>query len=112
MFGSRSAIGAYSKIGVETAVSEASPHQLIVLLFEGAREALILAKAAMESGDIPKKGIAISKAIDIIVNGLRAALNMEEGGDLSQNLSALYDYMSRRLLHANLKNDSKYGVEF
>ena len=99
------AVGAYSNVGVETAVTEASPHRLVVLLFEGAKEAIILAKAGIEAGDIQKKGVSISKAIDIILNGLRASLNMEEGGDLSQNLYALYDYMARRLLYANVNND-------
>ena len=99
------AANAYANVGVETAVPEASPHKLIVLLFEGAREAIILGRAGMEAGDIQKKGASISKAIDIILNGLRASLNMKEGGELSQNLYALYDYMARRLLHANVNND-------
>lgn len=107
MFGTRlDPINAYSKVGIGTAVSSASPHQLIVLLFEGARQAIVVARAGMEAGDIPKKGAAITKAIDIILNGLRASLNLEEGGNLAQNLYALYDYMARRLLHANLNNDS------
>ena len=106
MFGSKlDPINAYSKVGVGTAVSTASPHQLIVLLFEGARQAVVVARAGIESGDVPKKGAAITKAIDIILNGLRASLNLEEGGNLAQNLYALYDYMARRLLHANLNND-------
>ncbi len=105
MFASKSPAKAYAKVSVETAVSEASPHQLISLLFDGAREAIIVAKAAMEVRDIAKKGTSISKAIDIILNGLRVSLDLEQGGDLAQNLYALYDYMSRRLLHANLKND-------
>lgn len=107
MFGTKfDPINAYSKVGIGTAVSTASPHQLIVLLFEGARQALIVARAGIEAGDVPKKGAAITKAIDIILNGLRASLNLEEGGNLAQNLYALYDYMARRLLHANLNNDS------
>lgn len=106
MFGTRvDPINAYSKVGIGTAVSTASPHQLIVLLFEGARQAIIVARSGIEAGDVPKKGAAITKAIDIILNGLRASLNLEEGGNLAQNLYALYDYMARRLLHANLNND-------
>lgn len=107
MFGTKlDPINAYSKVGIGTAVSSASPHQLIVLLFEGARQAIVVARAGIEAGDVPKKGAAITKAIDIILNGLRASLNLEEGGNLAQNLYALYDYMARRLLHANLNNDS------
>ncbi len=106
MFGARiDPANAYSKVGLNTAVSTASPHQLIVLLFEGARQAVIVARSGIEAGDIPKKGAAITKAIDVILNGLRASLNLEEGGNLAQNLYALYDYMARRLLHANLNND-------
>ena len=106
MFGSRTnPASAYSSVGIETAVPGASPHQLIVLLFEGARQAVVIARAGIDNGDIPQKGMAITKAIDIILNGLRASLNLEEGGDLAQNLYALYDYMARRLLHANQNND-------
>ena len=106
MFGSNlNPAKAYSTVGIETAVQNSSPHQLVILLFEGAREAVIIARSGIEAGDIPKKGMAISKAIDIILNGLRASLNVEEGGNLAQNLYALYDYMARRLLHANMRND-------
>ena len=106
MFGTKiDPIDAYSKVGIGTAVSTANPHQLIVLLFEGARQAVIVARSGIEADDIPRKGAAITKAIDVILNGLRASLNLEEGGDLAQNLYALYDYMARRLLHANLNND-------
>ena len=59
----------------------------------------------MGRGDIPAKGEALSKAISIIDEGLRAALNLESGGEIAQNLMALYEYISTRLLHANLKND-------
>ncbi|MDR2613973.1 MAG: flagellar export chaperone FliS [Candidatus Accumulibacter sp.] len=107
MFGTKiDPINAYSGVGVGAAVSAATPHQLIVLLFEGARQAVVVARSGIETGDTPRKGAAITKAIDIILNGLRASLNLEEGGDLAQNLYALYDYMARRLLHANLHNDT------
>jgi flagellar protein FliS len=107
MFGTKSnPIDAYGAVGVGAAVSTASPHQLIVLLFEGASQAIVVARSAIEAGDVARKGNSITKAIDIILNGLRASLNLEQGGDLAQNLYALYDYMARRLLHANLHNDT------
>lgn len=104
---SRSGVQAYATVGIESGVMSASPHQLIVMLFDGAQSALVRARILMSQGDIPAKGAALSKAINIIDNGLSAGLDMEKGGELAQNLSALYDYMSRRLLHANLHNDEQ-----
>ncbi|MCZ4058145.1 flagellar export chaperone FliS [Pantoea sp. LMR881] len=101
----KSGIQAYAQVGVESAVMSASPHQLVVLLFDGALSAMKKATILIEQGDIPGKGQAISKAINIITNGLRAGLNHEAGGEISANLDNLYDYMIRRLLQANLHND-------
>ena len=103
----RSGSQTYAQVGLESGVMSASPHQLIVMLFDGAQSALVRARILMSQGDIPAKGAALSKAINIIDNGLSAGLDMEKGGELAQNLSALYDYMSRRLLHANLHNDEQ-----
>lgn len=98
-------ISAYRSVDVNSSVSTADPHQLIALLFEGGIAAIAHAKGEMARGNIPQKGAAISKAIDIIENGLSASLNMDAGSDLSEKLKALYDYMVARLLYANLKND-------
>ncbi|MCE0845782.1 flagellar export chaperone FliS [Buttiauxella sp. A2-C1_F] len=96
---------AYAQIGVESAVMSASPHQLIVLLFDGALSALVRARLFMQQGEVAAKGEALSKAINIIDNGLKAGLNHEQGGELVDSLSSLYDYLVRRLLQANLHND-------
>jgi flagellar protein FliS len=105
MFGSpNSGANAYAKVGMETGVVAANPHTLVVMLFEGAMVAVASAIQHMQAGDIEKKGASISKAIMIIDAGLRASLNKEAGGGLALNLDALYEYMSRRLLIANLKN--------
>ncbi len=104
---SQSGAQAYQKVGLESGVMNASPHQLIMMLFDGAQSALIRAKILINQGETAAKGAALSKAINIINNGLSAGLDMDKGGELAQNLSALYDYMSRRLLHANLHNDEQ-----
>ncbi|EOX6879379.1 MULTISPECIES: flagellar export chaperone FliS [Enterobacter cloacae complex] len=106
-----SGVQSYQNIGVESAVMNASPHQLIVMLFDGAHSALIRARLFLDAGHLAEKGLALSKAINIIDNGLKSALNMEAGGELSINLASLYEYMVRRLLIANLHNDVEAIVE-
>lgn len=107
MFGSRqTGVSAYAKVGMETGVVAASPHKLIVMLFDGALVALSTALNSMRSGNIGEKGKSISKAIMIIDSGLRAALDKKAGGEIAEGLDALYEYMSARLLTANLNNDT------
>lgn len=100
----RRAAAAYAEVGVETGVSTADPHKLILMLFEGALLQIGTATAALENKNVPAKGAAISKAIEIITNGLKVSLDFEAGGDLAERLGALYDYMTQRLLYANLHN--------
>lgn len=99
---------AYNKVGIETGVDIADPHQLILMLFEGAMLAIASASLHMQrhegAEDTARKGEAISKAINIICNGLKASLDQEAGGELAGKLGALYDYMCARLLHANIHN--------
>ena len=99
------ALNAYGKRNLATEVETASPHRLIVMLFEGAIAACHMAKLHMQSGAIADKGMAISKAIAIIQEGLLLSLDREQGGELATNLASLYDYMGRRLIQANIKND-------
>jgi flagellar protein FliS len=96
---------AYAKVGLETGVVAASPHRLIVMLFEGAMTSVQNALGHMETGAIEKRGMAISKAIMIIESGMRASLDKTAGGAIAANLDSLYEYMGTRLLQANLKND-------
>lgn len=96
---------AYATVGLETAIMGASPHQLITMLFDGLLKALNRAQWAIDAGNVAERGMATSKAIDIIDNGLNAALDMEKGGEIAQNLHQLYAYMSRTLLKANREAD-------
>jgi flagellar protein FliS len=103
----RGGANAYAKVGVETGVAAASPHKLVVMLFEGAMVAVASGIQHMQTGDVGKKGEAISKAINIIENGLRVSLDKKAGGEIALNLDALYEYMSSRLVTANLKNQTQ-----
>lgn len=105
MFGKSSrGANAYANVSMETGVTSASPHKLIVMLFDGALVAVATAEQQMKTGNIQAKGKSISKAISIIDNGLRASLDKKVGGQIAESLDALYAYMSNRLLVANLKN--------
>ncbi len=97
---------AYRKVGLETQLDSASPHKLVLMLFEGAMLSLANASHHMQSGNIGEKGMAISRCIEIISSGLQASLDHESGGELAGRLDSLYEYMGQRLLHANLKNDA------
>jgi flagellar protein FliS len=101
----RGALNAYAKVEVEAGISNASPHKLILMLFEGALTALAAARVNMLLKNVAQKGQAISKAIAIIDEGLKVSLDEKAGGELAQNLKALYEYMCHRLLLANLHNN-------
>ncbi len=106
MFGSaRQAISAYQKVGIDAAIEVADPYRLILLLFAGAQVAIGNARAAIQQQDIAARGEAVSKAIDIIGNGLKVSLDLEQGGEIAARLHALYDYLVMRLLRANMDND-------
>lgn len=106
MFGSsRSGANAYAKVGLETGVVAASPHKLIVMLFEGAIVAINNAKTHMQAGQFEDKGKAITKAVLIVDEGMRASLDKKAGGDIAANLDALYGYIIQCLMRANLRND-------
>lgn len=98
---------AYATIGLETKVLSATPEQLITLLFDGALAAAAKAQLYLQNGDIPGRGNAISKAIDIVESGLKASIDMEAGGELARNLAATYDLITRYLLQANLEADAE-----
>lgn len=99
----RGSLQAYKKVSIDSQLSAASPHKVIQMLMAGAIERLIQGKAAMAQGDLSVKGERLGKALDIIIN-LRACLSMDDGGDIADNLDAIYDFMIRQVSTANLEN--------
>ncbi|MFO1264213.1 MAG: flagellar export chaperone FliS [Rhodoferax sp.] len=97
---------AYKRVAVDTALDAASPHQLVVMLFDELLRSLESARRAIARGDVPDKVKHIGKALRIVEEGLRAPLNLEAGGELAANLHALYEYCSHKLVLANVRSDA------
>ncbi|TBR37193.1 MULTISPECIES: flagellar export chaperone FliS [Dyella] len=96
--------GAYQQVRSHGGVESADAHGLIAMLMDGAIERLIRARSHMERGEIAAKADVMTRIMDI-VSELRGSLDTKVESPLVGQLSALYDYMGNRLLHANLHND-------
>lgn len=94
-------IGHYRSVGAYGAASANDRVQLIMSMMQGGLDRIATAKGHMTRQEVAEKGQAINGAIGLI-DGLRACLDMEQGGKIASNLEALYDYMTRRLVEANL----------
>ena len=101
----RRQLGAYRNVQVSTGVDGASPHRLVVMLFDGLMDCFAQARGALRSGNIEVKCNEISRAVRIVDEGLKSALNLKEGGRLAADLNDLYAYVNLRLTYANLHND-------
>ena len=99
----RHALSAYVKTGIESAVPEADPHQLVMMLFDGALAAIADARLNMIRGQIAARGKAISKAMSIVDQGLKCSLDRDRGGEIAERLHALYEYICEKLFEANVK---------
>jgi flagellar secretion chaperone FliS len=98
------ALQEYQQIGTTNTVGESSPHHLIQLMMEHALSRINFARGHMERKEIASKGKNIGDAISVI-NGLQVSLNHKANKRMSENFDALYTYMMRRLLQANLNDD-------
>lgn len=96
----------YARVGVETGTADASPHKLIAMLFDGFDDALARARGALASGQVEVKCRALSHAVRLVEEGLKAGLDLRSGGKLAADLNELYTYVSLRLTQANLHNDA------
>jgi len=105
MFASRSA-STYRTLSVQTGVVDASPHRLIEMLLDGALESIARARVAMGQRDVQSRVTSITRALRIVDEGLKAALD-PAGGEISVNLGQIYGYVTVLLTQAN--NDSDEG---
>jgi flagellar protein FliS len=99
------ALSQYGKIKDDTQTMYASPHQLMLMLFDGAIESMSFTIGAIQKNDLALRSKQSTRSITII-NGMRECLDMQAGGELADNLYALYQYMAQELFRAGIKNDS------
>ena len=97
------ALSQYQKVNSEASVENASPHKLIQMLMQLCLQRIAEAKGAIQRNDVSAKGVAIGRAIKVVM-ALRASLNKDVESSLPHQLDSLYDYMERRLVEANLKS--------
>lgn len=102
---------AYQANALEIQVAGADAHRLVALLFEGFEQAAVEAQAALANGDTELKCRALTRAIRIVDEGLRAHLNLSAGGNLARDLLELYGYVVQRLTLANARNEPEFVAE-
>ena len=90
----------YKSVGIKDDLAVADPHRIIQLLMQGSLENMAKAKGAMERKDFAEKSRTVSKAMSII-SALQHSLDMDVGGEVSQNLWSLYDFMVNHLMQAS-----------
>jgi len=94
----------YGEVMVETGVQSADRVELVQMLLDGLVESLSFAEGHIRANAISEKAYYLKRASSIVI-GLQGALDFKKGGELAQNLAELYGYVTRRLLHVNLRND-------
>lgn len=104
-YSSQSKLATYRSINAHGAVADVHPYALVLTLLDAALERMRAARACIERGETCRQASLLHSAV-ILVAELRGNLDMQRGGDLASNLSELYGYMSRRLIHANLNSDA------
>ncbi|GAA0857151.1 flagellar export chaperone FliS [Aliiglaciecola litoralis] len=97
-------INAYKKGNLKQDVASADPHKITLMLMQGALDRLAYGKGCIERKDFEGKAEHLSRAAAILMN-LRDTLDREVGGEFSENLYSLYEYMISRITDANIQND-------
>lgn len=92
----------------QNSVNTASPGELTLMLYNGCLKFIASARKAIQEKNIQEKNTNLLKAQKIIQE-LMVTLKMDY--EVSKNMMALYDYIHRRLIEVNLKNDLEILAE-
>lgn len=102
-----SKLAAYQSVAVYGGIAADDPHQLTLMLMDGALQRLAAARGCLARRDLAEKAQLLQRTVSIVAE-LRGSLDLHRGGALALNLNELYDYMTRQLLRANAENKSHY----
>jgi flagellar protein FliS len=105
LYSAQAKVAAYRSVNAHGMVAGADPHALVLTLFDAIISRLKTARAFIEQGQTAGKASRLHSAVKLL-GELRGSLDLDKGGALARNLSDLYDYMARRLLYANVNNDT------
>jgi flagellar protein FliS len=94
----------YHSVNLGAQVAHASPVKLVLLLTDGLLEELVRARAHIEHRRFDLKARSLDRCVDML-NGLSSALDVEQGGEVCENLGRLYDYCADRLYRAGIDLD-------
>jgi flagellar protein FliS len=98
-----SKLAAYQSVAVHGGLAAEDPHQLVLMLMDGALERLNTARGNLQRGELGAKAQLLQRVVAIIAE-LRGSLDHRNGGPLAHNLDDLYEYMARQLMRANAEN--------
>lgn len=96
----------YKQVSAQVQIEEATPHQLIQMMYEAAIDSIKIAKAAIGDNNVLLKIEKINKAFNLI-ESLKCCLDMDQDPDLAQNLDKLYEFMLTQLVLINANNDTE-----
>ncbi len=91
---------------LSTQVSTTNQGELLIMLYDAGIKFMKQAREYIVAKDFAKKGILISKAMDIIAE-LSSSLNKEQGGQIAENLQAIYNFCHMELAKANIQMSTK-----
>jgi len=80
----------------ENQVAGAGPLELVLLSYEALFKSLGRTRIAIMAGDMCAEAESTGKSMEALIE-LSSSLNMQEGGEVAENLAALYVYMMNRL---------------
>jgi flagellar protein FliS len=105
----RQNLKAYKKVNIDSSIAAANPHQIIVMMFDGALESIALAKGAIERNELAIKSQMMTKAVNILT-ALQNSLDKEAQPEISENFDFLYQYCINKLNDVNITLDIA-GIE-